>query len=226
MFFFDDFFDDPLDDLFAPRYYYRRQPTYVDRYYDAINDRLNQVLAEEFGLVPRRSYPRIDIQARARQLERQRMLDALDHSQVKEKIADEVEEDAKKAEAAAPKPKPRPRPHPFQSLFYESRSTFDGKNYVEEHRERVTDPEGKVHQTTRRRLGDRWYEAESITDNEGKTSTKETWHNVPEDQIEKFKSEWAEKHDQKYSLTHDEKPAETKPEEAKPEEKKTEEAPQ
>lgn len=87
------------------------------------------------------------------------------------------------------------RVSPFRNIyFYEGHSTYDGKNYVEEHRERVTDSEGKVHISQRRRLGDRWYENESITDSEGKTSTKESWHNVPEDQIEQFKLEWSKHH--------------------------------
>ncbi|OHT06716.1 cysteine protease [Tritrichomonas foetus] len=129
-------------------------------------------------------------------------MDACDHSQVKEKIEHEVKDEAKKAEEAAPKP----INSPYQSMFYESHSSYNGKNYVEEHRERVQDSDGNLHVTTRRRLGDRWYESKSITDGEGKTSTKETWHNVPEDQIDQFKQEWADQHQAKYTpIEHDTK---------------------
>ena len=217
---FSDPFYDPIDDFFDfPSSYYYRPSFYDTPLYESIDQRLRQVLAEEFGIAPRyRYYPHIDILRRARQLQNQRDTDSKDHSEVKEKIKNEVETDAKKAEEAAPKPTPKPKPQPFQSLFYESRSSYDGQNYVEEHREKVTDTDGKVHQTTRRRLGDRWYEAESITGDDGKTSTKETWHNVPEDQIEKFKSEWVEKHNLKYepkteAIAHDEKKEEEKPKE-------------
>ncbi|OHT07826.1 hypothetical protein TRFO_23870 [Tritrichomonas foetus] len=212
---FDDLFVDPFDEMFnrysyyRPRYQYVYRPRYINDYFALINDRLNQVLSEEFGINPH--HPHIDILKRARSLEHQKQLDSQDHSEIKEKIVHEAEEEAHKAEeeahqraANSPKPKPSSKHSPYQSLFYESHSSYNGKNYVEEHRERVQDSDGKVHTTTRRRLGDRWYEATSITDEEGKTSTKETWHNVPEDQIEQFKQEWATQHQTKYApISHD-----------------------
>ena len=96
--------------------------------------------------------------------------------------------------AATTKAKASPR----QSYFYQSRSTYNGHDYVEEHRERVTDADGE-HTTLRRRLGDRWYETETHTDKDGKSTSKETWHNVPEESIEAFKKEWDEKHGEKYA---------------------------
>ena len=78
-------------------------------------------------------------------------------------------------------------------------STYNGKDYVEEHREKITDSNGNVHLITKRRLGDRWYESESKSDESGKITSKEIWHNVPDDAIEQFKLEWAEKHTEKYS---------------------------
>lgn len=212
MFFFDDPFDyDPLEDYFNYRYNRRRRQPQVRRnpYYDPIEDRLNQVLREEFGLDP---YYNIDIERRARQLQHQRDLDSQDHSETKERIEDEVRRDRGEDIPQQPPQSHRPQPpqrayqhQPPKTYFYSSSSSYDGKNYVEEHREKVTDADGMTHQTTRRRLGDRWYQAESTTDKDGKTTSRETWHNVPEDQTEQFKAEWTQQHDQKYALTHDDK---------------------
>jgi hypothetical protein len=73
-----------------------------------------------------------------------------------------------------------------------TRSTFNGRNYVEEHREKVTGSDGETRIATRRRLGDRWYENEIHVDKEGKRTERETWHNVGDEDIERFKVEWNE----------------------------------
>lgn len=86
-----------------------------------------------------------------------------------------------------------------QSYFYSAQTTFDGKNFVEEEREKLTQPDGKVHFATKRRLGERWYESESITNENGETSCKETWHNVPEDEIDQFKLDWSQQYNNSYS---------------------------
>ena len=67
---------------------------------------------------------------------------------------------------------------------------MNGGNYVEEHREKVTGSDGETRIATRRRLGDRWYENEIHIDKEGKKTERETWHNVADEDIEKFKVEW------------------------------------
>lgn len=88
--------------------------------------------------------------------------------------------------------------------YFESHSRFDGKNLVEERKERKIDSEGKVHQKLKRRLGDQWYETEQIEDKEGHVVNKETWHNVPENEVENFKEEWLSKTGQiKSELTQD-----------------------
>jgi hypothetical protein len=75
-----------------------------------------------------------------------------------------------------------------------TRSRFDGRDYVEEHREKVTGADGETRTATRRRLGDRWYENEIHVDKEGKRTERETWHNVGDEDIDKFKLEWSDKH--------------------------------
>jgi hypothetical protein len=74
-----------------------------------------------------------------------------------------------------------------------TRRTFNGKNYVEEDREKVTESDGQTRIATRRRLGDRWYENETHIDKDGKKTERETWHNVGDEDIEQFKLEWSQK---------------------------------
>jgi hypothetical protein len=57
----------------------------------------------------------------------------------------------------------------------------------------VTGSDGETRIATRRRLGDRWYENEIHIDKDGKKTERETWHNVADEDIEKFKLEWTEK---------------------------------
>lgn len=217
MFFFEDPFDyDPLDDFFTYNYVPRRQAQRRIQYENAIQERLNQVLREEFGIDP---YHRVNIQQRANQLAQQQKADSQDHSEIKKKVVDENRNEEAEPDQQIQHNYHQPVQHyqrvPYSSFYYSSASHFDGKNFVEEHREKVTDADGKVTQTTRRRLGDRWYEAKSITDKDGKTSSKETWHNVPEDKIEQFKAEWAENHEKKYAIDHDTAASQEKPEETK-----------
>jgi hypothetical protein len=87
---------------------------------------------------------------------------------------------------------------PRRYQYFSSR-TFNGSDYVGEHRERVVSSDGEVHVRTRRQLGDRWHEVETHTDREGKNTERETWHNVGDDDIEKFKNEWVTRHPNKES---------------------------
>ena len=85
------------------------------------------------------------------------------------------------------------RPYYGRQYISHTKSTFNGQNYVEEHREKVTGCDGETRIATRRRLGDRWYENEIHIDKDGKKTERETWHNVADEDIEKFKLEWTEK---------------------------------
>ena len=81
-----------------------------------------------------------------------------------------------------------------QQYFFQSSYSSNGDNVIEERRESITDEDGSVRSTTKRRLGDRWCESEVHTDKDGKQTSKDTWYNVPEDQIENFKTEWDTNH--------------------------------
>jgi hypothetical protein len=82
-----------------------------------------------------------------------------------------------------------------------TRTSFNGQDYVEEHREKVAGSDGETRIATRRRLGDRWYENEVVIDKDGKKNERETWHNVGDDDIEAFKLEWSQKQSGKAALT-------------------------
>lgn len=216
-------YDDPFFWGMRPaRYYYQPRHSFVDRYLASVERRLAQLLDEELD------YPgySIDVDRKAQQLQHQMDKDAADHSEAKEKARAEARAQYNdEPEPAKPAPVRRPAPTPFSSYFYESRSSFNGRDRVEEHREKVTDQDGLVHTTLRRRLGDRWYEVESHTDKDGRNTSKETWHNVPEEQIEAFKKEWSEKHGEKYAALGSETPAvEDKSGDKKGEEEKKTEA--
>lgn len=90
-------------------------------------------------------------------------------------------------------------PKPYYCI--ESHSIFDGEKIVEERKTQQIDSEGRHHRSIKRRLGDQWYESEEIKDCEGKVSVKESWHNVSEEEIDKFKEEWISKSGYKPELT-------------------------
>jgi hypothetical protein len=90
--------------------------------------------------------------------------------------------------------------HPPAVYRYQSSARYNGSEYVEEHRERYVAEDRSVHFRSRRRLGDKWHETEDHTDAEGKTTQREIWHNVPDDQIESFKQEWGDRHQPKPAI--------------------------
>ncbi|OHS94652.1 hypothetical protein TRFO_39211 [Tritrichomonas foetus] len=72
-------------------------------------------------------------------------------------------------------------------------SFMKGPHMIEEVRERSCDSStGITREITKRRLGNKWVEIEEETGKDGNTKTKETWHNVSEDQTEEFKKLWEE----------------------------------
>jgi hypothetical protein len=73
--------------------------------------------------------------------------------------------------------------------FSHTRSTDNGRDYVEEHREKVTGAHGETRIATRHRVGDRGYENVVLVDKDGKRTERETWHNVGDDDIEQSKLE-------------------------------------
>jgi hypothetical protein len=83
----------------------------------------------------------------------------------------------------------RREPH-FKQYFSESRSSYNGGDLFEERREKVTNSNGESRVFTLRRIGDRWYESEVVSDKDGKTTERENWHNVSDGEVEQFKEQW------------------------------------
>ena len=67
---------------------------------------------------------------------------------------------------------------------------FNGNEKFEEIREQTTDGE-KTYVSKIKRIGNRWVQVDEVVDKEGKKTTKETWHNVGEDEIDAFENEWS-----------------------------------
>lgn len=127
--------------------------------------------------------------------------------------------DAQKEKSETGQPQQAQQP---QQIFSSRSSSFvranldEGGRLVEEHRERVTGGDGSVHVVTRRQIGDRWYTHESHVSSDGTSSTKETWHNVGDDETASFKKEWEDMH----SIKHEEpQPQQLPPEETNANEK-------
>jgi hypothetical protein len=64
-----------------------------------------------------------------------------------------------KSSKAAPSPVCQV-PQCTRQYVSQTRSSFNDRDYVEEHREKVTGADGETRIATRRRLGDRWYKNE------------------------------------------------------------------
>jgi hypothetical protein len=138
-----------------------------------------------------RDYPEHEI-TRMRQSESEAKSKAADDAKAKAEAQAESEsqiEESAKEEVKKAEERPMRR---VREYFCEKRSTFNGGKVMQEHRERITNPDGQSRTLTRRRIGDQWYESETRIDEEGKVSEKETWHNIGEEEIEGFKGKWYE----------------------------------
>ncbi|KAH0797598.1 cysteine protease [Histomonas meleagridis] len=90
----------------------------------------------------------------------------------------------------------------YQKFSQIRSSYFNGPSLIEETRERTCDGStGSVKETTTRRIGDKWCTIEEETNKNGEKVTREKWHNVAENEVEKFKSKW-EKHRGQFGFEH------------------------
>lgn len=75
------------------------------------------------------------------------------------------------------------------SYLTEHNYCYNGRDKFEEIREKTSDGD-KTYISKIKRIGNRWVQIDEIIDKEGKKTTKETWHNVSEDEIDSFENEW------------------------------------
>jgi hypothetical protein len=133
---------------------------------------------------------------------------ASDHPETKTEAPQPAEgQPAQDGTAQPPEQPPQERPN-FRKYYAESRSSrYNGGDVIEERREKITNADGETRTITMRRIGDRWHQEETMSDKDGKTSQKESWHNIPESQMEQFKTDWDKNalgHPQSVpSVTHD-----------------------
>ncbi|OHT06026.1 hypothetical protein TRFO_05663 [Tritrichomonas foetus] len=93
-------------------------------------------------------------------------------------------------------------PH-FWHNFFNNIPNETNDIVAEEHRERITELDGTVRMITKRSLGEKWFQSERIIKGD-QTSSKEIWHNVPEEEVESFKVAWKTQFD-KQNQKHTEK---------------------
>jgi hypothetical protein len=191
--------------VYSP-YRYARTEDLFDRYLDAFEERLFSGLnrEEQSGCVDSEEgarQPQSQIQS---QPQRQRQPEEAPKVESANSIPAPLKADAGPSQPRQQREEQRVgqgrEPEYAKSFVYQTRSTFDGENYVEEHRERVTGTDGENRTVVRRRLGDRWYENEIHTDKEGKRTERETWHNIADDEIDNFKQEWTQQRPVKTAL--------------------------
>jgi hypothetical protein len=202
-------FADPF--YYRPAYRYRlafnpfayaRATDIFDRYLDAFENQFFAALADDRSQMqdnPRADAPEAPVApapaADAKQPESSETTappQNPEQSQAQTQAQAQVQSESQTQRGSRQSPQAYGRQYVFQK-----RATWDGQNYVEEHRERVKGHDGESRTVVRRRLGDRWYENETHTDKDGKTTERETWHNVADDQIDNFKLEWSQKHSEK-----------------------------
>lgn len=122
----------------------------------------------------------------------------------KEEVKNNKKENIKKEEKKESKIEDK---NVVDSKSYQKYSQFKqnylkGPNMIEEIRERTCDgTTGVVKETTTRRIGDQWCTIEEETNKNGEKITREKWHNVSNDDVDKFKSKW-EKHKGKFGFEH------------------------
>jgi hypothetical protein len=191
-------FNDPF--YYRPTYWiqnpwYSRRKSLFERYLDALDQRFFSILTDDAAQL-------LELENQAKQ----ENPPTTENPKIEAKPADpKIEakpDDAKtdqKTDEQSVQPKVR-SPWYGRQYISHTKTTFNGENYVEEHREKVTGSDGETRIATRRRLGDRWYENETHIDKDGKKSERETWHNVPDEDIEKFKLEWSQNQNCKEKL--------------------------
>jgi hypothetical protein len=194
-------FHDPF--YYRPTYYYQpyyRRPSLFERYLDALDRRFFSILnddAAELLALESNGSPQKEAAPVGTTTPPPAVADGTAPTapaQPPTESAPSKPEEKSSSPAASPTPAPAPKPVVSSRQYIShTRSTFNGHDYVEEHREKVTGSDGQTRVATRRRLGDRWYENEVHIDGEGKRTERETWHNVGDEDIEKFKQEWNDK---------------------------------
>lgn len=206
------YFEDPF---YEPYFGYRPVRIYhpfnvMNRYFNNLEHRLNSLFADAFeeelnNMIEDKSNTKDEQKEQKEEKPEEKSEDKKD-----------LKENEKKNENYKPL---------IYGRSYSSQRMYNGNEKFEEIREQTNDGE-KTYITKIKRIGNRWVQIDDVIDKEGKKVTKETWHNVGEDEIDSFENEWSLRRGIQEIGGKNEKPAiktevkEEKKEEPKEEEKK------
>lgn len=225
------FFDDPFFD--TRRYYRPQRQSYV---YDPF-----------FGYIPVRQQRRqyvdpflfnpfsmifYDNEGPEEQEEKQENPEKKEEVKKETPAAEGKKEETK---AVAPKEEKKEEEKP-QIWSYSKVFSSHAHGGVEEVREKTYDSRtGETNESQTRRIGDRWCRVDTKTGKDGHSLSKETWHNVADNETDGFKEEWVKRRGISSTATSpeqklvehkpDEKPSETQTPPPPAEPKKEDEAP-
>lgn len=102
---------------------------------------------------------------------------------------EETKQVEEKKKAAHPKKSAQRQQWCYSKVF--SSHSLGG---VEEVREKTYDSRtGDTIESQTRRIGDRWCRIDTTTSKDGHNITKETWHNVSDEETDSFKTEWVKR---------------------------------
>lgn len=104
----------------------------------------------------------------------------------------ELSKDVKETQSKIVKKESKEKENPksnYSTYLTEHNYCYNGRDKFEEIREKTSDGD-KTYVSKIKRIGNRWVQIDEVIDKEGKKTTKETWHNVSEDEIDSFENEW------------------------------------
>ena len=210
------YFEDPF---YEPYFGYRPVRIYhpfnvMNRYFNNLEHRLNSLFADAFEEELNNM-----IEDKSNKKDEQK-----EQKEEKPEENSEFKKDLKETQKKIEKKNENYKPLIY-GRSYSSQRMYNGNEKFEEIREQTNDGE-KTYITKIKRIGNRWVQIDDVIDKEGKKITKETWHNVGENEIDSFENEWSLRRGIQEIGGKNEKPAiktevkEEKKEEPKEEEKK------
>lgn len=186
MFGYNPFYDD--------YYYYRPLRVYnpfnsMSRYMNRLEDRMNSIFSDLFE---EEFYKAFETQSKSKSKENKENKE--NQKDNKENKESEISKEIKETQQNIVKSKEEEKRQLTPNYYYKTYSTtrnycHNGKDKFEEIREQTSDGD-KTYISKIKRIDNRWVQVDEVIDKEGKKTTKETWHNISENEIESFENEW------------------------------------
>jgi len=185
--FYNPFFDD------EDYYYYRPMRIYhpfglMDRYINNVERRMNSVFSnifeEELNNMLENNY---ENQEEVHKKEEVKKEEPKKEEPKKEESENNFKKDLKETQKRIVQN--RYVPHNY-CKSYSTQSVYRNNEKFEEIREQ-TIQDDKTYITKIKRIDNRWVQVDEVIDKDGKKTSKETWHNVGEDEIDSFNDEWS-----------------------------------